>query len=118
MFLTFDVEPSSSSAPTNSSSSTTTLRNERVLSEYTYRATNCKTYRIQRLENDIYSSPDFQYPMYFITPAYAERYIDSKNPGTCETKTTYATNEIIRNISTDQQITPNGKIYFIEREGN
>ncbi|MDR0651049.1 MAG: hypothetical protein LBG59_06760 [Candidatus Peribacteria bacterium] len=56
--------------------------------------------------------------MYFITPAYIERYIDSKNPGTCEIRTTYATNEIIRNTSTDEHLTPNGKIYDIEKEGN
>jgi hypothetical protein len=56
--------------------------------------------------------------MYFISTAYIERYIDSKNPGTCEIRSNYTTNEPIRNSSTTEHITPNGKIYFIERQGN
>ncbi|MDR2189768.1 MAG: hypothetical protein LBP53_00820 [Candidatus Peribacteria bacterium] len=97
---------------------TNIFENKEVMSEYIYTATNCKRYTVQRLRNDTFTSPNFQYPMYFIAASYLERYVDSKNPGTCQIRTTYATNEFIRNVSDTQHIAPNGKIYFIERDGN
>ena len=86
---------------------------------YNYTAINCKTYQINYLtDREVYTSPDFQQPMYFIAPAYIERYIDSKNPGTCIKRDSYDTNQRFSNNSTSRYIAPNGKIYYTKSTTN
>jgi hypothetical protein len=91
---------------------------ESVTSEYTYTAANCKTYRVQYTTAAVYTSPDFKEKMYFIDPSYLERYVDSKNPGTCMLRTSYPSGVGIRNISDAFHVGSNGKVYYIERDGN
>ncbi len=99
-----------SSSRSSSSTSTKT---------YNYTAINCKVYQIEYLASEgVYTSPDFQKPMYFVAPAYIERYIDSKNPGTCIKRDFYDTNQRFTNTSTSRYIAPNGKIYYTKSTTN
>jgi hypothetical protein len=86
--------------------------------DYDYKARNCKTYRITYLSHqNVYTSPDFKNEMFFVAPAYIERYIDSKNPGNCTNKRQYATNPTFSNKSELRYIAPNGKIYYTDTDG-
>lgn len=69
-------------------------------------------------DQEAYTSPDFKKTEYFIAPAYIERYIDTKNPGNCSIKSSYATNQKFDNRSELRYIAPNGKIYYTDPINN
>lgn len=82
---------------------------------YIYTTTNCKQYRIQYLpRQQCYTSPDLRKREYFITKEHLERYIDSKNKGTCKPKNTSYLPTTFDNRSKLRYIAPNGKIYYTD----
>ena len=120
-YLQFEVNSSSSNNGNNSNNGNTSSDNTsygNMVAQYTYTASNCKKYTIWQLDSGYYTSPDFLRRMYFVSGAFTERYIDSKNFGTCTLRTSYATDQTISNNSTTVHIAPNGKVYFVERDGS
>ncbi|MDR0283230.1 MAG: hypothetical protein LBI53_08355 [Candidatus Peribacteria bacterium] len=114
---TLDVSSFSNARGGNISSNRSS--NSNSTRTYNYTAINCKVYQIEYLTNqEAYTSPDFQKPMYFTASAYIERYIDSKNPGTCIKRDFYDTNQRFTNNSTSRYIAPNGKIYYTKSTAN
>ena len=85
---------------------------------YNYEARNCKIYRITYLPNQkAYVSPDFKKTEYFVSSKHLERYIETKNPGTCKIIQNFTLNTTFDNQGSIRFVAPNGKIYFLKQLG-
>ncbi len=86
---------------------------------YNYEARNCKIYRITYLPNQkAYVSPDFKKTEYFVSSKHLERYIETKNPGTCKIIQNFTLNTTFDNQGSIRFVAPNGKIYFLKKLGD
>ncbi|MBQ7074161.1 hypothetical protein IJM86_03745 [bacterium] len=85
--------------------------------DYFYEARNCKVYNITYLpESRVYVSPDFQRKEYFVSSKYLERYIETKNPGTCKIIKNFTLDTTFENKGSVRYVAPNGKVYFLKKD--
>jgi len=86
-------------------------------SDYFYEARNCKIYNITYLpESRVYVSPDFQRKEYFVSSKHLERYIETKNPGTCKIIKNFTLDTTFENKGSVRYVAPNGKVYFLKKD--